>query len=436
MVHSKGAGFDGNFRLGFDPRVRMKVQNLLRVSLIATALASGLAMPLSAEPFEITAGFAAVSDPSFGQREELGFGEAYLTWLDLSGGQGLTDYTLRVSLAETDEDAEVSLDGSYVSFGGSPWSVSLGAKERHWSFSPNTSLIWSQNARPVPALSLERASSPSDNLWFGDWSGEIVFGTLDSQNNNSNVQMFGARLVVTPLPGLDVEFVRTAQWGGEGRPGGFDAFWNMLIGNSNQVAVGNDPVTDPANQLAGLGLSYRVPETIAPLRVYLQAIGEDEAGGLPSCFMYLAGAEWSGSMGSVPTSVVLEGLNTVIERTAGGVCGPNTAYGGQYGGYTNYGQVMGASVDTAGQSIGIDVLHNFGDYSIGWGASQVFINDTNNPGHRLSSVRVDGQTGYLSYERAIGQGRIKAGLSYQGFDLDTAGLSEGVRGSINYEFSF
>jgi hypothetical protein len=234
------------------------------------------------------------------------------------------------------------------------------------------------------------------------------------------------------LPGLDVEFVRTAQWGGEGRPGGFDAFWNMLIGNSNQGSGG----TDPANQLAGLGLSYRVPETIAPLRVYLQAIGEDEAGGLPSCFMYLAGAEWSGSMGSVPTSVVLEGLNTVIENTAGGFCGPNTAYGGQYGGYTNYGQVMGASVDTAGQSIGIDVLHNFGDYSIGWGASQVFINDTNNPGHRLSSVRVDGQTGYLSYERAIGQGRIKAGLSYQGFDLDTAGLSEGVRGSINYEFTF
>jgi len=99
MVHPKGAGYEGNFRLGFDPRVRMKVQNLLRVSLIATALASGLAMPLSAEPFEITAGFAAVSDPSFGQREELGFGEGYLTWLDLSGGQGMTDYTLRVSLA-------------------------------------------------------------------------------------------------------------------------------------------------------------------------------------------------------------------------------------------------------------------------------------------------------------------------------------------------
>ena len=423
---------EGDFRLGFDPRVRMNAQSFLRGSLIATVLASGSATPLSAEPLEITAGFAAVNDPSFGQREDLGFGEAYQTWLELSGGQGLTDYTLRVSLAKTDADARVSLDGSHVSLGGGPWSVSLGAKERNWSFSPNTSLIWSQNARPVPALSFERANSPNDNFWFGDWSGEIVFGGLNSVNENSNVQMFGARLVVTPLPGLDVEFVRTAQWGGDGRPGGFDAFWNMFIGNSNQ---GNN--TDPANQLGGFGLSYQVPDTIAPLRVYVQGIGEDEGHGLPSCYMYLAGAEWSGAVGSVPTSVVLEGLNTVIDYSGGGRnCGPNTAYAGQYGGYTNYGEVMGAAVDTAGQSIGIDVLHDFGDYAIGWGANQVFINDTNNSGHRLSSVRVEGQTGYLSYERAIGQGRVEARLSYQGFDLDTAGLTKGVRGAVNYEFTF
>ena len=111
------------------------------------------------------------------------------------------------------------------------------------------------------------------------------------------------------------------------------------------------------------------------------------------------------------TSLVLEGLNTVIDYSGGGRnCGPNSAYAGQYGGYTNHGEVIGASVDTAGQSIGIDVLHDFGDYSIGWGVNQVFINDTNNPSHRLSRVRVEGQTGYLSYERAIGQGRIKAGL--------------------------
>ena len=81
---------EGDFWLGFAPRVRMNAQSFLRGSLIATVLASGSATPLSAEPLEITAGFAAVNDPSFGQREDLGFGEAYQTWLELSGGQGPT----------------------------------------------------------------------------------------------------------------------------------------------------------------------------------------------------------------------------------------------------------------------------------------------------------------------------------------------------------
>ena len=417
--------------LDFDVIIILNARKFIGCSLAASVIACWVAAPLGAEAVEATAGFAAVSDTPFGQREALGFGEKYLTWLELSGGQGLADYTLRMSLAETDGGTRAWLDGSHVSIGGGPWSVSLGAKERNWSFSPNTSLIWSQNARPVPALSFERASAPSDNYWFGDWSGEIVFGGLNSVNQNSNVQMFGARLVVTPLPGLDVEFVRTAQWGGHGRPGGFDAFWDMFIGNSNQ-----GDSTDPANQLGGFGLSYQVPDTIAPLRVYLQGIGEDEGHGLPSCYMYLAGAEWSGAVASVPTSVVVEGLNTVIDYSGGGFCGPDTAYAGQYGGYTHYGGVVGAPVDTAGQSIGIDVLHDFGDYAVGWGVNHVFINDTNNAGHRLSSVRVEGQTGYLSYERAIGRGRVEARLSYQGFDLDTAGLTKGVRGAVNYEFTF
>ena len=34
----------------------------------------------------------------------------------------------------------------------------------------------------------------------------------------------------------------------------------------------------------GFGVSYLIPSKIIPLRIYGQAIGEDEAGNLPSCF--------------------------------------------------------------------------------------------------------------------------------------------------------
>ena len=393
--------------------------------------------PLAAEQDKITFGLAAVSDPYFGQREDLGFSDVLDAWAKFDGTWGVLDYTLRLSFAGTDDRADFRLDGSQLAIGGEVWSVALGAKERNWSFSPNTSLIWSQNARPVPALSIQRERAPSDSAWFGwmgHWSGEIVFGQLDGEQPDPNIQMFGARLVVNPLPGLDVELVRTAQWGGDGRPGGFDAFWDMLIGDSNQ---GSASGMDPANQLAGVGLSYSLQGDLVPLRFYLQAIGEDEAGGLPSCFMYLVGAEWTGALGSTPTTVTVEGIDTIIEFTDGGFCGPATAYGGQYNrGYSQLGSVMGAAVDTAGQSIGIDVLHEFGDQSVGWGAKQVLINDIEAANHRLSSERASGVTGYVSYQRSIGQGRIITGLSYQGFDLDNADLSEGLRAWLNYEFTF
>lgn len=406
--------------------------------LAALALSSAVvASPLTAEQRSTSFGFTAVSDPYLGQREDLGFSENYEAWTKLDGEWGVVDYTFRLSFAGTDEDAEFRLDGSRLALSGDVWSVALGATERNWSFSPNTSLIWSRNARPVPALSIERDRAPSDSRWLGwmgDWSGEIVFGQLDGEQPDPNIQMFGARLVVNPLPGFDVELVRTAQWGGDGRPGGFDAFWDMFIGNSNQ---GRADGTDPANQLAGIGFSYTLPGDLDPLRLYLQAIGEDEAGGLPSCFMYLAGAEWTGAFGSTPTTIVVEGINTVIGRTDGGFCGPNTAYRGQYSrGYTHLGDVMGAAIDTAGQSVGIDVLHELGPHTIGWGATQVIINDTGLGSHRLASSRIEGSTAYVAYQRAIGQGQLKAGIGYQGFDLDNAELSKGLRASLGYEFTF
>ena len=45
------------------------------------------------------------------------------------------------------------------------------------------------------------------------------------------------------------------------------------------------------NKMAGFGLSYSVPLNKNTYRFYSQAIGEDEAGNLPSCFSWMAGLE-------------------------------------------------------------------------------------------------------------------------------------------------
>ncbi len=106
--------------------------------------------------------------------------------------------------------------------------------------------------------------------------------------------LLGMRFTMAPVEGLELEFLRTAHWGGEGYDSGWSGFTHALFSDTNSGSTAN------VDQLAGVGFSYQLPKSIAPLRIYGQAIGEDEAGGLPSCFMYLAGFEWSGGIPGLP----------------------------------------------------------------------------------------------------------------------------------------
>ena len=94
--------------------------------------------------------------------------------------------------------------------------------------------------------------------------------------------------------------------------------------------------------MAGFGISYTMPTKEIPLRIYGQAIGEDEAGNLPSCFTYLAGIEWTNTKIKYPTTVSIETIDTRIDKTRNGFCGPNTMYNNSTYDYTNYGKVNGS----------------------------------------------------------------------------------------------
>ena len=107
------------------------------------------------------------------------------------------------------------------------------------------------------------------------------------------------------------------------------------------------------NKMAGFGISYTIPTKEIPLRIYGQAIGEDEAGNLPSCFTYLAGLEWTNTKIKYPTIIGIEAIDTRIDKTTNGYCGPNTMYNNNTYDYTNYGKTMGAAIDTEGTSLGL-----------------------------------------------------------------------------------
>lgn len=66
-----------------------------------------------------------------------------------------------LSLAAEDSTQTFNADGSYdnLNFGG--WVLGAGVVDRNWSYSPNTSLILSTNARPMPTGYIRKNLSQS-----------------------------------------------------------------------------------------------------------------------------------------------------------------------------------------------------------------------------------------------------------------------------------
>ncbi len=331
---------------------------------------------------------------------------------------------LGISLAAEDAAQTFNSDGSYVNLNFGDWVLGAGAVDRHWSYSPHTSLILSANARPMRSAYLKKTTNASTSpllSWAGPWGGEFFVGQSSGGPGSGDVDFMGARLELEPVTGLKAEFIQTAQF-----TGGIASLGTALAGNTNEGSGAE------INKMAGFGLSYSLNSN----RVYLQAIGEDEAGGLPSCWMHLIGLERKMDAGGIPTTLNIEIVDTRIDRTTNGYCGPNTAYNNSTHPYTNEGSVMGASIDSEGKSIQLSVEHSFGVYDFEWGIGQYTVNDNNSPSHRLASRREEGRIYHMGLARQIRSLRLSGTMSHQGLDLDRAGIRSGLAFNITAERRF
>jgi hypothetical protein len=162
------------------------------------------------------------------------------------------------------------------------------------------------------------------------------------------------------------------------------------------------------------------------LRIYGQAVGEDEAGNLPSCFAYLTGLEWSNAKIKYPIIVGFEAVDTRIDVTTHGNCGPNTMYNNNIYDYTNYGKTMGVEIDTEGTSLGLYISSQISkNINIKFATKSVVINDNNWSGHRLSSNRQSGLIDSLGVSWVKNNINISGDIYNQGFNLEKADIKSG-----------
>ena len=322
-----------------------------------------------------------------------------------------------------DDHDKLSFDNSYVNYEKGIANLSIGKVDRIWSFSEKSSLILSSNSRPLEALSLKLENKFNTN-WLparANWSVELINGSTKNSYNGKNSMLSGARVVISPSDKLNFEFLQTAQWGDQNDKLYSSNIHALLFGNTN------DGVNSNINKMAGFGLSYSVPLNKNTYRFYSQAIGEDEAGSLPSCFSCMAGLELTAPEMKFPTTLTIEAVDTRVKKSTHGNCGANTMYNNGTYDYINYDTVLGVPIDTEGTSLELfgqsQVNKNLG---INYSTKFLSINDKDYSQHRLSSKHNLGTLTSLGVNWKKDGFNLGGSISYQDLILDKANISNGT----------
>ncbi|WP_340677268.1 capsule assembly Wzi family protein, partial [Paraglaciecola sp.] len=196
-------------------------------------------------------------------------------------------WSAQLSLNHQPNDHKTSsknnFDQSYVSYQFDNWSLRVGALNQWWGPAQSSSLILSNNARPIPTIALSRAQAvASKNSWasfLGPWYFTAQMGQLESDRAIPNTKLWLSRFSFKPIKGLEIGASWTAMWGGKGQGNGLSDLVAVLTFKA-ECANGASSCdssldTKKGNHLAGFDLKYSFLLFEQPFNLYAQRIGED-----------------------------------------------------------------------------------------------------------------------------------------------------------------
>ena len=130
---------------------------------------------------------------------------------------------LNVSGVDDPSDGEdLRPDGSLVALELGNISIAASTMDRWWGPGWDGSLILSNNARPIPSLTIDRNRTDAFKTkwlsWIGPWDFSFIAGQMEEEREVPNTKFLGFRLAFKPHPAWEIGISRTAQWCGDGRP--------------------------------------------------------------------------------------------------------------------------------------------------------------------------------------------------------------------------
>ncbi|MBN8238607.1 capsule assembly Wzi family protein [Marinobacter hydrocarbonoclasticus] len=259
---------------------------------------------------------------------------------------------------DPDDDEEIRLDGSYLAGTLGNWVLGAGAIDRWWGPGWQSSLILSNNARPIPSVWINRKDTHAPESswlgWIGPWGFTVLAGQYESDRAVPDAKLIGMRFTFRPMDGLDIGLSRAIMFGGDGRPEGASTIWNALIGKDNGQLEENDP----GNQIASIDARYGFAVGEQTMGLYAQMMGEDEAGAFPARKSWLLGSDWTTSLLNGDQQWFIEYANTLADDFLGDAR-PNITYDhSRYRtGYRHFGRNMASSFDGDAEAITLGGYH-------------------------------------------------------------------------------
>jgi len=316
---------------------------------------------------------------------QLGFASqaraAYSTGVWMQGGNDVVAGKLQVNgLVDplTSKQSRVNLEGSYVSGRFLGQALYVGQLAHYWGPGVDGSLNWGNAATAIPGIGLQRAKQTAPESkwlsWIGPWGYNLFVGQLQHDTSVPRARILSARIFARPFKGFEIGASRFIEWGGQGRDNSMAALWQVIKGNSN------DPSREVGNELAGIDFRYTTALLGNPITLYGQLAGEDEAGGMPSHFIGLAGMQYRYMIGSTRLQWHVEAADTMVRRLFGFGDGmPGVAYShhtysnGLYHDRLPLGHPIGGSgrMLSAGLSVIPDDFRYFSRYSFRIAQAQV-----------------------------------------------------------------
>jgi len=267
-------------------------------------------------------------------------------------------------VADPADDEALRVDGSHATVQLGNWLLSAHTLERFWGPSHESSLILSNNARPMPTLMVERAEARPFRSkllsWLGPWRMSFGVSQMEASREDIDSPLFMAwRVEIMPFRDIELGFSRTAQFCGKQLECTLDVFGNLLAGNDN-VGFDATPDNEPGNQMAGFDIRWNSPIGNFPYSVYAQYIGEDESSYLPAKFLSQLGAEVWKPIGSGMLQMFAEYSSTTCSANTSRGPYYNCAYNqGRFGveGYRYRGRVIGHTTDADSETYSLGATY-------------------------------------------------------------------------------